>query len=172
MTDDQAPAIDTHGLRLDFGKFKGERYTRVPIAYLRWMVNTPVAAADVARAELERRGVPLRDRPVDISGHAIDSASLRLLSQWRKLRNGKNEGLHAWLYRFAAEALNDAEPDKKGRIDRDGVRLVFEPGELFPTLKTCMPAKAHSKTPREMRHFDTVDEEKRDDQKRPNAGTD
>jgi len=158
VTDDQAPAIDTHGLRLDFGKFKGERYTRAPVSYLRWMVNAPHSAADIAAAELARRGIPLRDRLVDISGHALDSASLRLLPQWRKLRRRKTEGLHAWLYRFAAEALDQADPDKNGRIERDGVRLVFEPGELFPTLKTCMPAaKRHSKTPREMRHFDTVD---------------
>lgn len=172
MTDDQAPAIDTHGLRLDFGKYRGERYTRVPIGYLRWMVNAPHASADVAAAELERRGIPLRDRLVDISGHAIDTASLRLLGYWRRLRRSKTEGLHAWLYRFAAEALAEAAPDKNGRIERDGVRLVFEPGELFPTLKTCMPAKPHSKTPREMRHFDTVDEEKRDDQRNENAATD
>ena len=172
MSDDQAPAIDTHGLRLDFGKFKGERYTRVPISYLRWMVNAPHSAAATAAAELDRRGVPLRDRLVDISGHAIDAASLRLLNVWRKLRRGKTEGLHAWLYRFAAEALNQAEPDEQGRIERDGVRLVFEPGELFPTLKTCMPSKSRSKTPREMRHFDNVDEEKRNDKPKQNAATD
>ena len=157
MTDEP---IDTHGMLIDFGKHRGERYTRAPISYLRWMVNKDHSRADVAKAELARRGVPLHDRAVEISSHAIDSASNRLLSTWRKLRTGPaNEGLHAWLYRFCEDALNHHKPDEQGRITYKGVRLVFEPGALYPVLKTCMPAKNCGKNSRDMRHYDDVDNE-------------
>jgi DNA (cytosine-5)-methyltransferase 1 len=34
-------AIDTHHLVCDFGKHKGELWTRVPVSYLKWLVNQP-----------------------------------------------------------------------------------------------------------------------------------
>jgi len=149
--------IDTHGLVVDFGKYKGQRWTRIPVSYLRWLANQEGSKTDIARAELGRRGIGLHDRAVEVSGHAIDSASLRLHGYYRRNRRDSNEGLHAWLQRFAEEALNDHEMDAQGRIHYEGVRLVFEDGSLYPILKTVMTAKNNRKRSRDMRHFDNVD---------------
>lgn len=134
------PAINTHHMTVEFGKHKGELYTRVPVSYLRWMVNAGHRQADIAQAELDRRGVSAKDRNIDISGHAIDSASLRVRKIWHEDR-GEQEGLHAWLLRICEEALADQEPDDEGRVHHKGMRLVFESGELYPVLKTIMGAK-------------------------------
>ncbi len=32
--------INTHHLTVGFGKHKGELWTRVPVSYLRWLVNS------------------------------------------------------------------------------------------------------------------------------------
>ena len=89
---------------------------------------------------VERRGVPLADAPLEISGHAIDSASLRIRKLWHQDR-GKDEGLHRWLLRVGMEALNKQEPDEKQRIKHKGIVFVFEPGEIYWTMKTCMREK-------------------------------
>lgn len=132
-------AIDTHHIRIAFGRHAGELWTRVPVGYLRWMVNHPSpqfppGALDLARAELDRRGTPLPT--MEISGHAIDRASLRLLGLWRDTRRDSHEGLYSWLMRLAEEAYTGSEEGLSM-----GVRFVFEPGEAYPTVKTVMPAK-------------------------------
>ena len=35
--------IDTHDMRVEFGKHRGERWTRVPVSYLRWIPLAPLA---------------------------------------------------------------------------------------------------------------------------------
>lgn len=134
------PEIDTHGKRVGFGKHRGELWTRVPVSYLRWVVNVqPLHRAhDIALSELHRRGTSPQDRAVDISGHAVDSASLRLWSYYKKTREDSNEGLHAWLIRMTTNALNTKEMDSENRITVDNVRYVFEPGTYYPALKTVM----------------------------------
>lgn len=129
--------INTHGMKLHFGKHAGESYTRVPISYLRWMVNVGHNEAHIALAELKRRGVPVQNQAVEITGHAIDSASLRVRNIWHKDRMDQ-EGLHAWLLRISEEALNDHTMDHEGRIHYKGMRLVFEDGDIYPILKTVM----------------------------------
>lgn len=142
MTDD---AIDTHHLRIGFGKHAGELWTRLPVSYLRWMCNADTRDADIAKAELDRRGIGLADHPVEISAHAIDGASLRLAKYFRRDHND-DEGLHAWLVRKAIAALEHHEPDAQGRIHHDQVRFVFEFDTTIPVLKTCMwKPKNHSK---------------------------
>lgn len=140
-------AIDTHGLTLDFGKHRGQLWTRVPVGYLRWLVNgtdTGIRGAaknrEIAAAELKRRGIDAADRTVEISGHAIDSASLRIRKLWHEDRT-PTEGLHAWLLRICGEALEAHDPDDEGRIHWKGIRLVFEIGALYPVLKTVMRVK-------------------------------
>ncbi|MDX1429914.1 MAG: hypothetical protein R3282_06485 [Rhodothermales bacterium] len=149
-------SIDTHNLRVDFGKHRGERWTRLPVSYLRWIVNLspPHSCAEIAKAELERRNIPLVNVDVEISGHAIDSASLRLQKQWHDTRH-ENEGLHSWLQRICVHALDKDDPDSEGRLDWYGVRLVFEEGALVPILKTCMPIK--SKRQRKRAELDIED---------------
>ena len=31
--------IDTHNVIVEFGKHKGERWTRIPLSYLKWILN-------------------------------------------------------------------------------------------------------------------------------------
>lgn len=132
--------INTHGMTVDFGKHRDELYTRVPVSYLRWMINDGHSRSDIAEAELKRRNIDPADRLIEISGHAIDSASLRVRRTWHEDR-GKDEGLHAWLLRVCEEALSQFAPDDQGRIHYKGMRLVFQPGELYPVLKTVMRSK-------------------------------
>jgi hypothetical protein len=67
-------SIDTHNLIVDFGKHKDERWTRIPLSYLKWVLNE-MAESDqrhqIAKAELERRGDTMPTE-VEISNHAID----------------------------------------------------------------------------------------------------
>lgn len=59
---------------------------------------------DLARAELGRRGTTI-DAVVEVSGHAIDRASLSpIRGVWKDDRQ-PGEGLHAWLTRVATEAF-------------------------------------------------------------------
>lgn len=126
--------INTHNMVVDFGKHKGALYTRLPVGYLTWMVNERHSRADIAAAELKRRGTTLPD--LDISAHAIDRASLHCRKIWHENR-GDDEGLHAWLHRMAVEALK-TEPDEKGRYHHLGIRWCFELDSVWPVLKTVM----------------------------------
>jgi hypothetical protein len=31
--------VDTHNQTIEFGKHKGERWTRIPLGYLKWILN-------------------------------------------------------------------------------------------------------------------------------------
>ena len=130
--------IDTHGMLIDFGKHRGQPYTRAPIAYLRWMVDGNHTRADIAVAELERRGVALVDAPMEISGHAIDSASLRLWKVYRDTRKSSVEGLNSWLIRMCLEALAENDPGDDGEVVYQGIKFAFHKGHLHWTLKTVM----------------------------------
>ena len=101
-------SINTHGMICDFGRHKGERYTRIPVSYLKWLANTPEHKAhEIAKAELARRGTVTPD--LEVSGHAIDRASLSCRKIWHQTASSDQEGLHAWLSRVAAEALERGE---------------------------------------------------------------
>jgi len=127
--------INTHGLWIEFGKHKGERWTRVPFSYLRWIVcsmtDKPQIVA-IAQAEIERRG---GERPeLDISAHAVDRASLRCRKRWHEDR-GEDEGLYSWLTRITLEAVKDGTVDEQGRYRWKGMKLVIEIGNV-PILKS------------------------------------
>lgn len=133
--------MNTHGLKIDFGKHKGQLWTRVPVGYLRWLVNvkdplTP-EAIEIANAELDRRGSKIPT--IEISGHAIDRASLRCRKIWHEDRT-KDEGLHSWLVRVSKEALERGERAEE-KIKHKGMKFVFEHGEYYPSLKTIMRDK-------------------------------
>lgn len=135
---------DVHGLIVGFGKHKGERWTRVPISYLKWILNemseTQEAYA-IAKAELERRGDTMPTN-VGISNHAIDKASLRVRKRWHEDR-GQDEGLYSWLVRISEEALASKNNlnEQNERMKYKGCVLVFTYGHYFPTLKTVLPDK-------------------------------
>lgn len=129
--------INTHGLRIQFGKHKGELVTRLPIDYLEWLINEGTQFSEVAQAELDRRGYTPDSKAIKISGHALDRASLRILHIWEK-EHEKNEGLHSWLVRISQDAVKLCrEGDTPHfRIEYADMKLVFKRGKLYPTLVT------------------------------------
>lgn len=133
--------INTHNLLVTFGKHKGERWTRIPLSYLRWLVNERTQYSDIAAAELERRGSNLlTNKSVELSGHAIDKASLRLRKRWHETKVDENEGLFTWLERMSEEALEVAYSPEQQNIIYKSIKFVFMRGAIYPVLKTVMPA--------------------------------
>ena len=133
------PEINTHNMIVDFGRHSGQPWTRVPISYLKWLANTTTHRAhEIAKAELDRRGTTTPT--LDISGHAIDRASLALRKTWHETRK-EDEGLHAWLCRMAAEAraCGDISSSDDGVVFYKGMKFVFEMDTVWPVLKTVMP---------------------------------
>lgn len=134
----------THGVRIEFGKHKGELWTRVPVSYLKWLVNSAgnpefkmEKAATIAKIELARRGTVTPD--LDVSGHAIDRASLSCRKIWHETR-GPDEGLYAWLVRVTREAIDKDERDAAGRYLHLGMKFAVEQDGCWPVLKTVMRA--------------------------------
>ena len=74
---------------------------------------------------------------VQISNHAIDTASLRVDTIWREDRS-EDEGLYSWLARVCAEALANQTDRKRDRIAHKGCVFVFAYGNEYPTLKTVL----------------------------------
>lgn len=137
---------NTHNLTIEFGKHKGERWTRLPISYLKWMLNEmpkDSEAWSLADSELERRGDTM-PKDVEISNHAIDKASLRVRKAWHNDR-GQDEGLYSWLVRISTEALSEKNGlnEQNERINWKGCKLVFTYGNYYPTLKTVLNDKSY-----------------------------
>lgn len=124
--------INTHNLFITFGRHKGERWTRLPISYLKWLANE---GNETAEAELKRRGTDNIPADLEISPHAINNASLRLLSLYKYEKN-RDEGLYSWLLRRALVALPDVDSD--GKSYSEGIKFVFRKGKLYSTLVTVM----------------------------------
>ena len=130
--------INTHNLKIQYGKHKGELFTRLPLSYLKWMVNDKAPDHEVARAELDRRGDTMPK--VELSGHAIDNASIRVRKTWHETKLSDSEGLYSWLTRMVLEALESGEVLASGKIKHNGMKLVIHQGEEYPVLKTIMRA--------------------------------
>jgi hypothetical protein len=131
--------IDTHNMIIEFGKHKGERWTRVPVSYLKWLINEGTQYAEIARAEIARRGTKI-DWSVEVSPHAIDRASIRCRRIWHETALNPEEGLFSWLNRVANEAV-----EKYGKVDdiyHLGMKLSFKHGTEFAVLMTVVPKKA------------------------------
>lgn len=138
MTTAEIKKINTQNLKCDFGKHKDELYTRIPVNYLKWMVNISHPNSSIAQAELDRRGTVTPT--LDISGHAIDRASLHCLSIWRD-NSYEGEGLNAWLLRVAPLALKEGEEIKEEKFRYLGIDFVFELEGIWPVLKTVIRIK-------------------------------
>ena len=130
----------TDEIRLTNGRHKGERITRVPVSYLKWMANTPDhSLCQSAKAEMECRGTVTPD--VDVSGHAIDRASLRCRRIWHEDR-GKDEGLYSRLCRITREAIDAAGGwDDETRYEHKGMTLTITLEGNWPVLKSIWPSK-------------------------------
>ena len=122
---------------LEFGKkHRGERIQRVPASYLLWMVNASAGPWEIAQLELDRRGTTVPT--IECSGHAIDTASLRIRRTWHQHRE-KAEGLHAWLCRTATAAMQSGERIGEGEYIHLGVKWVIAETGRWPMLKTVIP---------------------------------
>ena len=128
----------TEGFRLTNGKHKGELITRVPASYLFWMVRVVHQHSGEAQAELDRRGTVIPQ--IEVSGHAIDRASQRLLVYWKESRV-EEEGLHAWLSRLAWDAWQHGKTTAEDRRTHKGVTYVFEHSGAYPVLQSVFPAR-------------------------------
>jgi hypothetical protein len=82
-----------------------------------------------------------RTPAVEIDGAAIDRASLQCRDIWHRTRRG-GEGLHSWLMRVAAEALETGVPDRNGYRLHQGMALEFASGGEAPVLRSVMRAGA------------------------------
>lgn len=134
--------METHHYRMKIGRHKDELITRVPVSYLKWLANQPNhVEQDYAKAELARRGTVTPS--IEVSGHAIDRASLSCMPIFRKSRHD-NEGLHAWLCRVGMAALQ--VPQKKnGKHPYGGMLFAFAKDGEWPVLKTVMRDKPKGK---------------------------
>ena len=155
--------VNTHNQTIEFGKHKGERWTRLPIGYLKWIMNEmspDQEAYKFAEAELERRGDTM-PTDVEISNHAIDKASLRVRRMWHEDR-GQDEGLYSWLVRISTEALSvkNQVNEQNERIKWKGCKLVFTYGNFYPTLKTVLSDKSY-KLERTTPDLNTVEGDKK-----------
>jgi hypothetical protein len=138
--------VNLHEYVLDFGRHNGERLVHVPVNYLRWAANQDFPFAHIAEAELKRRGthVPV----IDLSGHAIDRASLQCRRMWHEERD-RDEGIHRWLCRRALDAIRHGKQmdatDSMEKYEHKGIRFVFEVGRIGRTLKTVMALRSNRK---------------------------
>jgi hypothetical protein len=140
--------MNTHNMVVDFGKHRGELYTRLPVSYLKWMVNSDHSKAEIAQAELDRRGTTTP--AIEVSGHALDRASQQLLSKWKKdTDDGKKQGIHSWLIENAQKAIINGKSPEEGVYIYRGMKFIFLIGSAYPVLKTVMRKKN-----REVKHDD------------------
>jgi hypothetical protein len=117
---------------INFGKYKGERWTRLPVHYLRWIVNDPAITGNTKRkasSELRRRGTKV-PTSIQLSGHAIDRAS-QITKAWRSV------GVYTWLLRISEQAFAQRERNEE-IIAFKGFKFAFAYGEYYPILKTIM----------------------------------
>lgn len=143
--------MDTHNAFVRFGKYTGERVTRIPVGYLKWAIankcegpvelsnGAPAQLHEVAPFEIKRRGE--RIDSIDVSMHAIDRASLYFLPKFR-LEHGHMEGLASWLQRTALEAWTNRwtlpgvqHEGDNWKIPLNGVIYVIEK-MVIPVVKT------------------------------------
>ncbi len=123
------------GYRIPNGRHQGKRITRIPVGYLRWMVNVGHEDEDKAIAELDRRGTAKCE--MDVSAHAIDRASQRLLDKWQN--SGLDVGLHTWVAGMAKQALEHGkrtENEAGITVKYEGVKYFFEIDRKWPILKS------------------------------------
>ena len=128
--------MNTHGVIVSFGKYKGELLTRVPVSYLKFMINTGTPQADSVRAEFNRRGDTMPR--IELTGHAIDNASIRARKIWISTRLNRGEGIYSWLQRISLEAIEEGEALESGQLKHRGMKFVIEQGAEFPVVKTVM----------------------------------
>lgn len=77
---------------------------------------------------------------IEVSGHAIDRASLLCRHFWHEDRKRTGAGLHAWLCRVAKEAHDKGQRMDGGKILYSGMKFAFSDDTKWPVLMTIRPA--------------------------------
>ena len=112
-----------------FGPYKGTLWNRVPIHYLKELVNTQPKdslAYGLAKKQLERREVS-EEKQMDISRHALNRMSTRFLDEYistrKELPHGEYEGIVNYTNRLAWEAIENGTilPDEE-----DGIMIEYQ----------------------------------------------
>ncbi|MBF0121207.1 MAG: hypothetical protein HQK79_20430 [Desulfobacterales bacterium] len=146
----------TQNLICSFGMHKGQPYTRLPISYLKWMVEINHTHKTIAEAELNRRCVPLQKKEgIKITIHAINRASQFCLKQLKQFELNK-KGIHNCLTDLSLEALKKSnDKDKaegKGKYFYAGLQWIFAFEGNEAVLKTIFPHKKNKKSNQTIRH--------------------
>lgn len=137
---------ELHNAKIETGKYRGELWTRLPLAYVKFLANSSQGSQQaIALAELERRGIdPGKDGyGIDVTMHSVDRASQKLLHFWNDRRIG-DEGLATWMARTALEAIEKGRYHN-GRYEFEGIRYVIKKGYLEPVLASIYPVTAEEK---------------------------
>ena len=134
-----------------FGPYKGQLWNRVPISYLKEIIDTqPIGDVvyEMAKKQLEKRAVSSA-KQMDISRHSLNRMSTRFLDEYisnrKELPKGDSEGIVEYTNRKAWEAIDDGtvlpNPNDDGiLIDYENKRWKFvrlADGE--PRLITIIP---------------------------------
>jgi uncharacterized protein (DUF3820 family) len=130
----------TENITIEFGKHKGELWTRVPVHYLRWLINesSPLSKPhEMARFELERRGTVL-EHEINLTPHAID----RFYQRYKRAGLSRSDilgygGIYSALMALSIEALKlcNGGPNK---VEYKGLKFIFYKRNLDTILKTVM----------------------------------
>lgn len=125
-------------VKVGFGKFKDVYWSRVPVGYVRYVANFYTGSRQaIAFCELERRGTKIVLPDIEITHHAIDRASEKLIDVWQKDKLA-GEGLASWLLRKSDEALKQGK-ESEGKYEYQGMKFVFKFGYICPSLATVYP---------------------------------
>lgn len=134
--------------------FVGGIYTGLEIeaAPVRYMFHLFRESSDqsvrlLARKELITRGALIGG--VDLTAHAIDQASVRLLKRYEDTHK-KNEGLYSWLSRISTAALERGTRFQDDTIGYKGMVFVFCFKNSIPLLKTIIAMRTKEKEAREL----------------------
>jgi len=121
---------------VNFGKHKGERWTRIPISYLRWLIDVDSQYAPIAKKELARRGTIL-EHEIILTSHAIDRFYLRYFKAGIKRKDIViSGGIYSYLYKLANEALKLANGVEEVKYKK--LKFIFRYGKLDTALVTVM----------------------------------
>lgn len=112
-----------------FGPYKGTLWNRVPIHYLKEIVDTQPEDTTIwwqAKKQLEKRAVSA-EKQMDISRHAINRMSTRFLDEYiskrKELPKGDYEGIVDYINRLAWGAIKNGTilPDTE-----DGIMIEYQ----------------------------------------------
>ena len=112
-----------------FGPYKGTLWNRVPIHYLKEIVDTQPEDTTIwwqAKKQLEKRAVSA-EKQMDVSRHAINRMSTRFLDEYiskrKELPRGDHEGIVDYTNRLAWDAIKDGTilPDTE-----DGIMIEYQ----------------------------------------------